>query len=243
MYTVHKQKKNKINKVIATALGISSALTLTGMANTSKCDNPELHVHKYSKFITNEISIDKYMYDEKLRIDGYNWSENVIYIDENELEFYNILNGNSKSNSEKLFFGPDNMDYLNYLMEINNDYFTFFYKKEDKVTDTNKRETITTETGWSKNPYHNYNTGLVALNHHRSYWYRIINNDGTLELEKSPIVDDIKEIIDEYPYFSEDCFEIVNRLIYFLPEQLPDLKPEDFIVFNQPDLNSKELVK
>ena len=60
-------------------------------------------------------------------------------------------------------------------------------------------------------------------------------------VNENPAVDDIREIINEYQYFPEDCVTEVYETFKFNKSELPYLTPSDFDTFNGPDLSNKSI--
>ena len=216
---------------------------LSGCGKKSDCEIPTRHVHKYTKEITDDITIEKYLDDEHLNNYGYQWNSDYIEITKDDEELYKLLN------SKGLFEGLNNWEYLYNEMASHHDYLMFYYEyyTTEIYTTTDDEGNITTHTqqvyhdGWHSNPYDSDNTGKTRLYHHRYYGYRVIYKDGKFKLEKSDAVDDVREIINDYPYFSEGCVEEVYEQFRFYKSELPFLSPEDFDTFNQPDLENKNL--
>ena len=71
--------------------------------------------------------------------------------------------------------------------------------------------------------------------------YKIIYKNNKFSKVSSYAVDDIREIMDEYPYFPENCVTEVYEEFRFGRWDLPDLSPDDFNTFNHPDLNNKSM--
>ena len=65
--------------------------------------------------------------------------------------------------------------------------------------------------------------------------------DGKWINERSPFVDDIRDIINEYPYFEIDCYKQVYKEYRVDRRELNSIKIEDFNEFIGPDLSNKEL--
>ena len=235
-------KKETKSTILAGLL--AGSMFLPGCGKKSDCEIPSRHVHKYVKEVTEDISIEQYRDSEKLTYGSYNWTENYIEINKYDEKMYKLLN------DDNLFVGADNWNYLYNVMANNHDYLEFYYEYdtiETHVTfDSDGDMHLEIETvhhdGWTKNPRDVNNTGRVRLNHHQYVGYRIINKNGSFELEMSPYVDDMRDIIDEYPYFNEDCTRKVYQIFRFKKSELPDLSPEDFDVYGHPDLSQKTLV-
>ena len=235
--------KNKIkNQIIPSAYIL--LLLLSSCGKQSDCEIPSRHVHKYTKSITDEINIEIFKENEVLNDWGYKWNSDYIEITQNDSQLYDVLNRNG------LFDGINNYDYLYYLMKNNNDYLMFYYEYETTETYTVTNEDGETELktrkvkkdGWHNDSRDSDNTGEVRLYHHKYFGYRIVNINGKFKVEKSPLVDDIREIIDDYPYFKEDCYEEVYKTFKFKKSELKDLSPDDFDEFDHPNLDEKTLV-
>lgn len=214
---------------------------LTGCGEQSKCELPSRHVHKYT-MNSSKGSIVNYIDSENINYGKYNWNKDYIEITKDDEKFYRTKG--------ELFEGADNWTYLYNTMAANNfDYLEFYYHytTTSTYTSTDSKGHTTTHTqthhhsGWSEDPTHRGVNGDVRVNHHRFYGYKIIYKNGEYVKEKSPIVDDIRDIIDEYPYFSEDCVEIVYKEYDCSRYNLAKLRVEDFNAFKKLDLSNKEL--
>ena len=131
--------------------------------------------------------------------------------------------------NDELFIGKDNLDYLDNLMANNKDKLEYYYRYTDRI--------MVTPFGSDKplfpiakeiieltdNPNTKGLTGRVKYTHYQYYGYKIIDNN----VIKSPLVDDIKDIIDEYPYFCKDCFEIITKEYNFDKDKVSSIKIED----------------
>lgn len=223
---------------------LAGALLLSGCGKKSDCEIPSRHVHRYTKQITDEIVLEEYIDSEKLRVHGFDWNSDYIEITKHDERLYQILN------KKQLFYGIDNWDYLFNVMKNNHDYLEFYYEYEtlETYTTTDSKGNIevhtrtVTHNGWHTNANDSDNTGLTRLYHHRYVGYRIVNVNGEYRLEASQPVDDIREIIEEYPYFSEDCTTKVYEQFKFKRGELKHLRPEDFDTFEHPDLSNPQLI-
>ena len=232
------QKKDLIPFVLA------ASLALTGCSEKVDCDISNRHFHRYHKDIAGDIGIDTYLDGEYSSLDGYERTEDYIELTKQDENVYRLL--------EKLMVGEDNFDYLYYLMASKKDYFKFHYEfdtvesytvEDDEGNKITKWRTVHHE-GWHTNPYDSDNTGLVRLYHHRYYGYRIVlNSNGKFVLERSPAVDDIREVLDEYPYVPENCIKMVYEQYRFPVSELQYLDVNDFDVFQGPNLDQKTYIK
>ena len=94
---------------------------------------------------------------------------------------------------------------------------------------------------WTTDRNHSGNTGEVRVRHFKFYGYRIVLKDGKYVREQSPLVDDIRDIIDEYPFFSQECYKTVYKEYKFNKNEVSKIKLEDINEFRQPDRENKEL--
>ena len=234
---------NKTTKSKLLAYLLTCGIMLSGCGKKSDCEIPTRHVHRYTKDFGNEIVIENYFDSEDLSHRGYKWNSDYIEINKYDEELYKVLNHKS------LFDGVSNWRYLYNYMASSHDYLMFYYEytttEERTTTDSKgntKTETVTVHhDGWHDDPNDYDNTGDVRLYHHRFYGYRVVYNNGSFRLERSPYVDDIREIIYDYPYFCEECDHEVYEEFKFRRRELKNLRPEDFDVFNQPDLANPDL--
>ena len=231
-------KKFKLQKVVPFVL-ISSML-LTGCGKKSECDYPTRHVHEYTKNFNNGITISRYIDSEYENVSGYNWTDNIMEITKTDEELYKLLQ------SRGLFNARDNWDYLYYEMSHVHDYLEFYYEYDttETYTETDSKGNVTVHTrtvhhdGWHTNAKDSDNTGKTRLYHHRFYAYRVNYVDGKFVLEQSPAVDDIREVLDEYPYVCEEGITKVYETFKFARRELPYLSPSDFTTFDHPDLSN-----
>lgn len=234
---------NKLSLVKIAPYVLMAGLTISGCGEKSECELPSRHVHKYVKQFDNGIKIEKYMDKETLDYFGYHWTDDYIEITKDDEKVFKVIE------NKKLFEAENNWEYLYHKMASNHDYLEFYYEYEEKIEhktkDKDGNEKVEIEiryhNGWTTNPYYEHNTGRTRLCHHRYSGYRIINKNGKFKAEESKAVDDIREVINEYPYFNENCETIVSEEFWYSRLELPYLKPEDFNVFEGPDLYNKEL--
>lgn len=234
--------KKHIIKSIAPIV-LSASILLSACGKKSDCELPTRHVHRYTKEITDYINIEAYYDNEHLKYSGYTWNEDYIEINKEDEKIYQLLG------KRGLFDGRSNWDYLYNYMSSKHDYLLYYYyyttvesyivTDSDGNTETKIRTVV--HEGWHEDKYSYHNTGRVRLCHHRFNGCRIINKDGKLKIESSPLVDDIREVINDYPYFSENCASIVSEDFRFNRYELPNLTVEDFDVFSGPDLSNPNL--
>ena len=234
--------KEKLN-VRGVYLKILSLLAIpfivSGCSKKADCDLKNIHVHKYFTD-TNKGRITTFLNSEELdhsqfntspnlpKYTHYSWTNESIEVTNDDLEFYKVKG--------ELFKGSDNLDYLNNLIDSNKDYIEYHY-------DYHKRRIVTTSTGkftqtyavlqrhegYTDDPTHEGLDGKIQLHHYQYYGYKIEKKDGKYVKIKSPLVDDINEIIDEYPFFSLECFEIIIKEYEFDKEIVSSITIDDIV--------------
>lgn len=221
--------------VLGTGLFIGGALSVP---HPEQCDiTSTYHVHLYTKDIEN-ITIQKWLHKENNTL-FYVKHDNFLPVTTFDLEVYDKLD------DYDLFEGLENIDYIHYQIRNNRDYMKFYYHYEETYTekdeDGNPKTVTETYEGWSTNPRHRGVTGKTKVYHRRYYAYKLVQRDGKLALEKSPIVDDIRTILNEYPYVSETTNQEVSETFHFSSLELPYLNLEDFDPFYTPTVENNPL--
>lgn len=233
--------KPRVRKVYLKLLSLLAIpFFLGGCAPKSDCKLGKNHVHKY---VNRNNGVISYINSENLSYGDFDWQEEYIEINIDDQAFYEA--------KKSMFYGPDNWEYLYNVMSSKHDYLQFYYEytTDDTITmvDADGNVSVfpstTTHTGWSTNPNDSDNTGRMRICHNRFYGYNIVYNHETKKYEKvkSPLVDDIREIINDYPYFDKECSAVVSNEYKFDRKQLPSLKLSDFNDFTGPDLENKEM--
>ena len=238
---------NRKNTIRYYSALLSLLLLLSGRGEKSECELPTRHVHKYTKRANNGITITRYIESEDLRLQGYKWNEDHININTIDADRFKELEGKKLFNCDRNSnLCEDNWNYLCNLMRNNHDWLEFYYHYTELVTKTRTNsdgdlETYTeteTHSGWTTDPDYVHNTGEVRLYHHRYCGYRFIFENGEFKLDRSKAVDDIQDIIDDYPYFGEKCAVHVYKDFSFNTRDLSNLSPDQFDVFDQPNLDT-----
>lgn len=221
---------------------LSIGLIIGGLVSPSKKEQCEItntyHVHKFTKTVGN-VSIEKWL--ERESNTSYKKKEDFLPATSFDIQAYNTLASNY------LFDGKDNLDFINYQIATNKDYmeFYYYYETEHYEEDKDGKKVKKTEihNGWTKNPWHEGVTGKTKVIHTRYYAYSLVYRNGQLELEKSKSVDDVREILDEYPYISESTNHEVSQTFYFYSFELPYLELEEIDPFYTPTVENNPLDK
>ncbi len=240
----NKNKKDKLTihdvvvKRILPLLAIP--FILSGCAKRSECDIKDDHVHLYTKTENNAV-VKTYMNSEYMKHKGYDWTSDSIKVTADDLAFYKVKG--------EMFEGEKNWDCLYNKMASCHDYLEYYYTYDDFEympgwTDEDGNEVggyyyWDTTTGWTTDINHRGVNGTVRVRHPLYYGYKITYENGKYVKEKSPYVNDFREIISDYPYINGDkCVEYAYSKEYDFDErQLPSLRVEDVSEFKQADLS------
>ena len=235
-------KKPKIILTYVTTLSLLP-FVLTGCGEKSKCELPERHVHKYVRYVNNDVLINKYLEDEELsNFSGYTWTGETIDINSKDAAFYD--------KTYDLIDEKDNWDYLYYMMASSKDYLEFWYEYDTTqiVTSTDSKGHTTSKVvthhheGWHQDSRSSNNTGKFRIVHYQFHGYKVIYENGKFYTQRSYDVDDVREILSDYPYFYEDFRTHITSKNYKISKNdLWKLDPYDpqYNTFNHPDLTNK----
>ena len=189
----------KFDKRFLAGLIMTPVLAFSGCGK-SDCDMVEYHLHKYEKggFV-------RYIDDEHLDVDGFNWTDELIYVKEADKDLYKI------ERKKHLMKIDDNVDALIASTGQYNEYLEYEYKKKtkhhQKIGDTDTTY-YTTSYHWTTDYEHSKLTGKVRLLRYFYKSYNVIKNDkGKYILVDGIESDNINDIIDkkdEFPYISVD---------------------------------------
>ena len=232
----------KLKRTAAFVLALSIPLATSGCSKKSGCELPSRHFHLYIKD-SNLGTISKYIDSENTDYWGYEWTPDYIEVTKEDEKAFDAMYG--------LYDGKDNWDYVfNYMKHKSKDWFEFYYKYYTEETETYEDSDGKTRTktkrvkhsGWSTDPTHRGNTGETRLYHNRFYGYRIVFKNGKYIKERSNDVDDVRDIIDDYPYFDEEFSNSCYHTFNFSSSRLTSLNVEDFYdYFNHPRLDTKDI--
>lgn len=157
------------------------------------------------------IDIDFPLGEKKINVERhYNTRDKYSNINREDKYVYDII-GN-------LFEGRENMEYLMSKMLSNKPYLEFYYVNPigSKVT-----------SGWTTDVTNPNVTGLIRLAEPKYFGYRIVYKDDKFVKEKSPLVDDFREIMGDYPLFSDDFYTYVYSEYRYPKEALASLTVDD----------------
>ena len=231
--------KPKVRRIYLKLLSLAAIPFLLSGCDIVDCKVPETHVHKYVGK-NNRGTIVNYVYSEQQtlaqiytdsRYDRlfYERQDDYIEVTNDDLEFY-------KAKGLELFKGEDNWDYLFKLMSTKKDYIEYYCRSDDGFGGWSYYWDKDKPDRWSFDE-------KIRVCHYRFCGHKLTYKDGKWVDERSPFVDDIREIIDEYPYFQLDCYKVVYKEYKVDEKKLNSIKLEDYDEFTGPNLVDPELHK
>ncbi len=204
----------KMNYIIIASGMATIILGVSNFNAKSDCTIEENHAHLY----TNDEGFIRYINDEHLKLNGFKYQDTYIKLTEEENDLYTFLK------KKKLISIEDNLDLILAIQESNQDYLEYEYTYKKRVTRSTGKSsyrTWRTRTDWTPNPDNVENeiagrwkdlsfTGNTRLVHYVYQTYNVIINDkGKYELIDGPVVDDIRECLEEYPYIKEKFYTTI----------------------------------
>lgn len=229
----------KVRKVYIKLLALLPIpFLLASCCKQDDCNINGSHIHKYvgsnkKGTITNFFNSDKkyifvdYIdnYDGMCKSFAYKRDSDYFGITDDDKAFY-------EAKGTKLFNGKDNWDFLYNIMASKHDFLEYQYQADDGVGGIFRN--------WSQNKYTNI-TGKVRVCHYQFCGHKLTYKNGKWIDERSPFVDDVREIIDEYPYFELDCYTVVTKEYELSRDSAKNVALFDLDDYEQPDLDDKEL--
>lgn len=197
MIWVNQKEMERIKKS-GVALLICGSVLLTSCGKEAECQIDEYHIHKY----TDEAGYTKYVESEKLTLGEFNRNDEYILISKEEEEYY------KKVNKAKLLLASNNYEMINKLLEENNDYLEYEYR-HTYITYMMSGKVMIPIThvsyNWTTDKNDSRLTGKVRIIHPMYQAYDIKKDEnGKLVVVVSDIVDNLYDVIDEYPYIRKD---------------------------------------
>ncbi len=240
-YRYYDNEPNPIPYIVSYVIGTGLLIgSLLAVPHKKQCDlSKTYHVHLYTREVEDAV-IEKWLQNEDDTL-YYTKQDQILPATLLDIKAYNTLADHD------LFDGRENIDFINYQIKKNRDYMQFYYSYQDTYEEKDENGNTVTKTknyfGWTTDPWHRGVTGWVQVYHKRYYSYNLVSNGNEFELQRSEAVDDIREIINEYPYMSESTNTVVTEDFNFYPHELPYLVLEDFDPFYTPTVENNPLEK
>lgn len=174
------------------------ASALSGCStNKIECEESKRHVHMY----VNDDGLVKYLESESVIVDGYNKSYNYREISDDESSLYEFMK------KKGLLRIDENIDLILEQQELNQPFTIYEYKFT-----TFSRAGSSTRYIWTNDPEHENLTGKEKEAHYIYQAYNIVKDEnGKYMLVPSPLVEDISEVMGEYPYIKENYYAVVDK--------------------------------
>ncbi len=216
-----------------------STILLSGCAkknNTPICNEESSHVHLYTKELDSGIYLTTYFDSEEENVLGFDWNPATIEATEEEKEAYALLAENG------LFNGIIHWDYLYNEIIHNKDFMEYYFEYTTKEPILNKEGTETgsmlvPHSGWTRDIKASHLTGKCRVCHPVYYAYRLIKVDGHYQLERSPLVDDIRDVLVAFPYVCEGNYCLAYHDVELTEDLRNRLDIDNFTFFDHPDLS------
>lgn len=197
MIWVNQKEMERIKKS-GVALLICGSVLLTGYGKEAECPINGYHIHKY----TDEAGYTKYVESEKMSLGEFNRNDEYILISKEEEEYY------KKVNKAKLLLASNNYETIDKLLEENSDYLEYEYR-HTYITYMMSGKVLIPIThvsyNWTTDKNDSRLTGKVRIIHPMYQAYDIKKDEnGKLVVVVSDIVDNLYDVIDEYPYIRKD---------------------------------------
>ena len=227
-------KVKRIFKGLLPLLAVT--VMVSGCTPKSECDIEESHVHKFT--LNSYLGkVTSYIDHEYVKYGDFVWNKDYIPITKDDEGWYN-------AKKELFEINDENWPYLYNFMASKHDYLEFYYHYTTTSTTTdsdgNTHTSTDSHSGWTDDPTHRGVTGEVRLYHYRFYGYKIVQKDGRYVRKESGLVDDLRDICKQYPYFAVDCSKIVYTDYYYSDtSKLRYLRASDFNYFKGPDLSNR----
>lgn len=184
-----------------------TTMLATGIIACSKkadCEIPETHAHLY----TDENGYKVYKQRENFEYKGFVRGNEYISLTEEEKELYKFLEKNELLRIE------DNIDLILAEQEKNSDYVQYQYSYTSLFPmATGKTVTLIPmqKKDWTTDPNHDSLTGETRNCHHV---YQAVNiykdENGKYVIVPSELVDDIREVMNDYTYIKKDYHKIID---------------------------------
>ncbi len=191
--------KTKNLKVEKNMLGLAclTLILVTNSFENNLKDNCLImydHLHKY----TDDNGFNIYKQSEEETIEGFHKTNSIIKKSE-EAILIDELN---------LLKITDNISTLTNIMEKNKDFIQYEYKYKRYFEVRNNKYIIIDDYSFSNDINHENLTGRIRNVKYKYKAYKIVDNNGEKELVESPLVDNIIDIKDSYPYFKICTYKV-----------------------------------
>lgn len=231
------KEKLKVKDIVIAGMLITSVFLFSGCAKNVECHIEETHAHKY----VSEQQLDKYVISEKEHIGSWGRLDDYILIDKKDEKLMDFINDND------LYIIQNNIDEIRQMASEKHDQTEYRYsykqtilipqiRKVGKVTTVTQMPYVVTNYSWTTDANHPNLTGEQREVHHMYQGYKIeVNEKGEYEIIASSFVENIEDLLPEYPYVSSDFIKTVNANNYNIEVDYEDGPEQEAI-----ELSAKE---
>lgn len=194
-------------------LAASLAATLSGCGEKANCDITSSHVHKY----VSAEGLNKYVDKEYLNYGGYERTDEYLVLDKDELDLRQF------EEKHGLLRIDENIDTLLATQDTNVDYIEYRYEYSylrpmpysvynGKVFLTYFTYIPTIGHSWTTDDTISGLTGEKRICHYKYQAFKIeIDEKGKRVIIPSDYVDNLNDIIDEFPYVKREFFKVFDK--------------------------------
>lgn len=207
--------KKTMSRIAVCVLSLVLSATLTSCTKKMDCNVKEPHAQKY----VDDEGFLAYYQSENEFLNGYTWTEDVRFLDEEAIELQKFLEEN------RLLLIADNKDKIKTTIEGNNSHLEYEYEYSTMMMFPVMIGKImysipmtTNHTAYSIDSSIEGKTGKVRGVTYEYYGYRVKKQNGKWLLEKSEPVEDLLDISGEYEYFKKEDF---CQTVYGEPFEIP----------------------
>ncbi len=187
-------KLKGLSLVLVTTLFVTS---LGGCSSDNKCFVNDKHAHMY----VSDDGLIRYVMSEKNNVDGYNKSYNYRVISQDESSLYEFIG------KKELLRIDENMDIISAQQDLNKPFtiYEYTYRSFSRVGSS-------VCYAWTNDPEQDDLTGEEKEVHFIYQAFSIDKDEnGNYVLIPSPLVEDITEVMTDFPYIMADYFMAVDK--------------------------------
>lgn len=211
----------KMISLRGTSLVLVGSLLIGGLTSCGlnvKCELPNKHAHMY----VNEDGYVRYIASEDSSYDGYARSYNYRELSEEDSQLYKFLNRNG------LLRIDENIDLILEQQERNMPFIAYEYAKTE-LASVGRALFTTTRYYWTYDSEATNLTGKEKEVHYLYQAYKVEKNEkGKYILVSSDMVEDITEVMEDYPYVKRDYYVVADE--HNVKVDVTDLKEKEKII-------------
>lgn len=236
------KEKLKIKDMLIAGILVTSVFLFSGCAKNVECHIEEPHAHKY----VSEYQLDKYVISEKEHIGSWGRLDDYILIDKKDEKLMDFINDND------LYIIQNNIDEMRQMASEKHDQTEYRYsykqtilipqiRKVGKVTTVTQMPYVVTNYSWTTDANHPNLTGEQREVHHMYRGYKIQKNEkGKYEIIASDLVENIEDLLPEYPYVSSEFIVAAYADNHYLEADYEDGPQQEEIELSREEAKAYE---